>query len=377
MNNATEYDALLQAAAICFSTHIPVLLWGAPGQGKTACVESAAGQGWLVETVICSHLEPSDFAGLPVVRNDGTVEFAPPGWASRLAAHDGPAIAFLDEFSTAAPSVQAAALRPLTHYQVGALQLPQSVSWGAAANPSDVAAGGWELAAPTASRFVHLDWDTMPIDVYTESIVTNDWPALPVQELPANYDVALVSARADVASYLRARGSQLTSIPKDAASRGRAFPTPRTWDYAARLLAMANTIGAAMEVKRLVVFGAVGGAAGHEFLAWTARQDLPDPEQLLADGASRVFTDMRPDRVFATLAGVLAAVVGTPSAARWTAAIRICAAAAEAGNTDAAVPIVRTLVKPSVRPADATTPREIMVFAGPLALAGLLEAPAA
>ncbi|WP_156165603.1 hypothetical protein [Demequina rhizosphaerae] len=29
------------------------------------------------------------------------------------------------------------------------------------------AAAGWELAAPTASRFVHLDW-AMPYDVFAE-----------------------------------------------------------------------------------------------------------------------------------------------------------------------------------------------------------------
>ena len=34
----------------------------------------------------------------------------------------------------------------------------------AAANPTDVAIAGWELAAPTANRFCHLDW-SMPVDV--------------------------------------------------------------------------------------------------------------------------------------------------------------------------------------------------------------------
>ena len=50
-------------------------------------------------------------------------------WAVRLRDHDGPAIAFFDEFSTASPALQAAALRPLTHYQVGSLQLPRTVSF--------------------------------------------------------------------------------------------------------------------------------------------------------------------------------------------------------------------------------------------------------
>jgi hypothetical protein len=48
-----------------------------------------------------------------------------------------------------------------------------------------------------------------------------------------------------VAGFLRARESQLSSIPKTADGRGRAFPTPRTWDYAARLSAFAQAVGRA------------------------------------------------------------------------------------------------------------------------------------
>ena len=141
---------------------------------------------------------------------------------------------FFDEWTTASPAVQAAALRPLTHGEVGVLKLPDRVSFGAAANPADVAAAGWELAAPTANRFVHLDW-ALPLDVYAESIVTGQWPQLDVPTLDADYHAPVAVSRALVAGFLRARGGLLSSIPNDAAGRGRAFPTPRSWDYAARL----------------------------------------------------------------------------------------------------------------------------------------------
>jgi hypothetical protein len=371
MSGRDDYENLLSAVGICFSCRIPVLLWGDPGIGKTAAVESAREVGWHVETLVVSHYEPADFAGLPVVRSDGTVDFAPPTWATRLAAHDGPSIAFLDEFSTAAPSVQAAALRPLTHYTIGALQLPETVSWGAAANPADVAAAGWELAPPTASRFVHLDW-TMPVDVYTECLVTGGWPTIPLHRVPAAYRAQVGASRALVAAFLRVRQGQLSAMPKDAAGRGRAFPTPRTWDYLSRLLAMASFVGVGAEVRRLLAYGAVGPSSGHEFLVWVDAQDLPDPETLLADPTPTAFERVRPDRVHAMLQGVLAAVVADATAGRWAAAIRVCAAAGEAGQMDPAVPVVRALVRDSVRPAGADVPSEIKVFAAPLALAGLL-----
>ena len=261
-----SYEAVLQAVGVCVAARIPFLLWGDPGAGRTAVIESAAGSGWHVETLICSHYEPSDFAGLPIVAGD-RVTLAPPGWAQRVAEEPGPSIIFFDEWTTASPAVQAAALRPLTHSQVGMLQLPERVSFGAAANPADVAASGWELAAPTANRFVHLEW-SMPLDVYAEAIVTGDWPTLQVPVRNPDLPSLISAQRGLVAGFLRTRGGQLSSIPKDSASRGRAFPTPRTWDYAAQLLALCRHVGLGDEVQRLLVYGAVGAPVGHEVLTW-------------------------------------------------------------------------------------------------------------
>ncbi|WP_431240968.1 AAA family ATPase (plasmid) [Mycolicibacterium aichiense] len=349
---------------------VPALLWGDPGEGKTAAVESAAQTGWHVETVIITHSEPSDFAGLPVI-SDGSVSLAPPGWARRLADHDGPSIAFFDEFSTASPSLQAAALRPLTHYEVGSLQLPKTVAFVAAANPSDVAAAGWELAAPTASRFVHLDW-AMPLEVYSEGLITGKWPVMPVYGEPLEYQRCLREELVLVSGFLRARESQLSVVPKNFAERGRAFPTPRTWDYAARLSAFARAVHANADVRRLLVAGCVGAPVAHEYLTWVSNQDLPDPEDLLIDPTAVDFTGMRADRVFVTLQAVLGAFSRQPSPARWEMAIDVCARAAEQVGVDPAVPVVRALMRPDIRPDGSAVPLSIKVFAPSLALAGLL-----
>ncbi len=366
-----EYENALTALGICVSARIPALLWGNPGEGKTAAVESASAQGWLVETVIITHSEPSDFAGLPVVSPDGSVNLAPPGWAKRLSTHDGPSIAFFDEFSTASPALQAAALRPLTHYQVGSLTLPDTVSFVAAANPADVAAAGWELAAPTASRFVHLDWG-LPYEVYAEGLVTRRWPTLVVHPEPTDYRRTLDEEAVLVSGFLRARESQLSVIPKEAADRGRAFPTPRTWDYAARLSAFARAVGANAEVRRLLVSGCVGAAAAYEYLRWVAAQDLPDPEALLADPSAATFDGLRADRVYVALQAVLGAVSRKPTPARWEAAITLCAKAADQVGIDPAVPVVRSLMRADLRPDGSRVPATIAVFAPALALAGLL-----
>jgi MoxR-like ATPase len=371
----SDYDHVLTALGICVAARVPVLLWGNPGEGKTSVVESARAAGWLVESLIVSHYEPSDFAGLPVLTGDTdaarSVTLAPPEWAKRLAEHDGPAIAFFDEFSTASPALQAAALRPLTHYEVGSLQLPDTVSFVAAANPSDVAAAGWELAAPTASRFVHLDW-ALPLEVYAEAMVTGDWPVMPVPAPSSASAEVEQSQRVLVSGFLRTRESQLSAIPRSAAERGRAFPTPRTWDYLARLLGLAAAIEAPAAVRRLLAAGCVGDAVAHEFLAWVAAQDLVDPEKLLADPTSHEWRGMRPDRVYVSLQAVLAVVTRDPTPERWTNALLLCCRAADVVVVDPAVPVVRALVRDGRRPDGSAVPPEITVFAPALALAGLL-----
>lgn len=371
VNSADDYTNAIQALGICIATRIPVLLWGNPGEGKTALVESAASSGWHVETIIITHSEPSDFAGLPVVTSEGSVTLAPPSWAKRLAEHNGPSIAFFDEFSTASPSLQAAALRPLTHYEVGSLQLPETVSFVAAANPADVATAGWELAAPTASRFVHLDWG-LPYEIYSEGLLSGHWPTLTIQQTPPDFKQKLDEERALLTGYLRARATQLSAIPTTAADRGRAYPTPRTWDYATRLSAFANTIGANSQVRQLLIAGCVGEASAFEYLRWVEAQDIIDPELLLADPTAADFSNARADRVFVTLQGVLGAYIRTPTLERWEAAVDVCAHVAESVGIDPAIPVVRTLMRPGVRPDGAPAPVSLNAFAPTLALAGLL-----
>ena len=68
-------------------------LWGDPGIGKSSLIAAlAAADGMLFEPVIGSLREPSDFAGLPVVGEDG-VRMEPPAWARRRASVPSPSAA--------------------------------------------------------------------------------------------------------------------------------------------------------------------------------------------------------------------------------------------------------------------------------------------
>src|ERR1700761_5871610 len=130
-----------EALGVAVAARVPVLLWGAPGTGKTSAIRSMAEAMDLpCETVIASIREPSDFAGLPIVVGE-VVRFAPPAWARRLA-ESGRGLLFLDELSTAPPAVQAALLRVVLERAVGDLTLPDEVAVVAAANPPEQGADG-------------------------------------------------------------------------------------------------------------------------------------------------------------------------------------------------------------------------------------------
>ena len=201
-----ENDDVLRMMAACIQTPgigvtlkgrktnllgIPVLLWGAPGVGKTARIaEMARALDYHFVPVLASIREASDFLGIPVPggRKEVTqynpatrqmettkvnaLTFSPPDWALDLAANAGNdpfapmntpdgkrALLFLDEFSTALPDVQNALLRVVQERVVGDLQLPANVAVVAAANPPWMTpSGDGMLAPPTANRFVHLNW---------------------------------------------------------------------------------------------------------------------------------------------------------------------------------------------------------------------------
>ena len=357
----------VEALGVAVAARVPVLLWGAPGTGKTSAIRAmATAMGLPCETVIASIREPSDFAGLPIVVGDG-VRFAAPAWAKRLA-DAGHGLLFLDELSTAPPAVQAALLRVVLERAVGDLQLPDAVTVVAAANPPDQAADGWDLSAPLANRLCHLAWQTDPRSVADG--LAGGWvpPVVPV--LPDGWQAEEVLSRGLVSAFLRVRPALACAPPSDAASAGRGWPSPRTWEMAARLLAAAGASGVSDEARSALVQGAVGDGAAIEFLAWLSEMDLPDPEQVLAEPASFRLPE-RGDRAYAALAAVAAAVAADPTPERWTAGWQVLGLAADAAPDVAAV-AARVLAK--CRPEGAALPAEIHQFIPVLRAAGLLQA---
>jgi len=366
----SDQATVVEALATAVAARVPVLLWGAPGTGKTSAIRAMAEAAAMpCETVIASIREPADFAGLPVVARDGSdgpgVDFAPPRWARRLA-EAGTGVLFFDEVSTAPPAVQAALLRVVLERTVGDLELPTEVAVVAAANPPDQASDGWDLSAPLANRFCHLDW---PTDARTMATgFTSGWTTPAPPHVVDDWERQIAVMRSWVAGFVTVRPALAVDVPPDAAGAGRAWPSPRTWDMVARLLAAADAAGTGEEARALLVTGSVGQGAGVEFLSWLIEADLPDPEAVLAEPESFELPS-RGDRAYAALSSIAAAVAADPTPGRWAAAWVAFGKAGESAPDVAAV-AARTLAR--CRPDGAPVPPQVEAFAPLLREAGLL-----
>ena len=361
----TGQRTAVEALGIAVAARVPVLLWGAPGTGKSSAIRAMAdAMGWPCETVIAAIREPSDFSGLPVIV-DGVVRFAPPRWAERLAAA-GRGLLFLDEISTAPPAVQAALLRVVLERVVGDIELPCDVVVVAAANPPEQSADGWDLSAPLANRFCHLEWDVEPA-AFAQGLA-GGWEAPVVPTLPPGWEEGLIRTRGLVSAFVTVRPGLTCQVPTDAAGAGKGWPSPRTWDMAARLWAAAVAAGASTEAETALITGCVGEGPGIELLMWEMDMDLPDPEAVLADPDGFVLPE-RGDRAYAVLSAVAAAVAARPTPERWLAGWRVLGRAGEHAPDIAAV-AARVLAQ--CRPPGAVAPPEVKLFAPLLKEAGLL-----
>lgn len=327
--------------SIAIQARTPVLAWGPPGIGKTSTIAGIAMTLSLpCEIVIASIREPSDFSGLPVIREDG-VKMEPPAWARRLY-QSGKGILFLDEISTAPPAVQAALLRVVLDRVVGDLALPDGISIVAAANPPEQAAGGWDLSAPLANRFCHLSW-SLDTQGWIEGMIQG-WPVPSVPRLPDGWEVGIPASRALVAAFIRHRPHLLLQVPESEEQAGKAWPSPRSWDMASRLLAACDAAKAGDDVAASLVAGCVGDGAAMEFLAWRRDLDLPDPEAVLANPSGFRVPD-RGDQAFAILTAVVSAAVGNLTQDRWLAAWQVLARAADQGAKDIAAASAKALAQ--------------------------------
>jgi MoxR-like ATPase len=252
-----------------FAADLPLFIWGPPGIGKSAFVRQAAGRmGWAEEKrafvdVRLSQMEPVDLRGLPVPdRTARKTDWLPPAWLP-FEGSDWPEAGalFLDEASSATPSVQAAAYQLVLDRQLGEAKLKKG--WRLVLAGNRVTDGGvaFRLAMPLANRMLHVEAEAL-LDAWTLWALDHDihW---------------------DVLGFLQFRPHLLSTFEDALKIRKMAFATPRSWEMVSKILHAKPDAGE--EVLEILVAGAVGKGAALEFMAWRAlKKDLPNIDDVLA-----------------------------------------------------------------------------------------------
>lgn len=325
------FQGTLKAMEACRDSHIPAILWGEPGTGKTSLIEALAAKNNMpLEVVVGSQMDPTDVQGLPMGqrREDGTLvtERGMPDWAQRFF-DEGTGVLFFDEASNTPRATQAAILTLLQSRTVQGRKLPDDVWIVAAANPTESAADGWDLAAPTANRLAHLEWNPPAEDWYDGMLVNWGNPSTDRE----------AQERSTVVAFVRAYPQLLQDRPDDEVKAGRAWPSRRSWDNTARVLSKVDD----PNVRLTLTSALVGDAAAVQMATWERSLDLPSASDVMAEPSSVNWADSSADRVYAILGSVVG-VAGRDTES-FEQACEVFGTAAVEGAPDVAAALVPSL----------------------------------
>ena len=274
--------------------HTPVMLWGAPGVGKSQIVaQVAARNGAPVIDIRLSQMEPSDLRGIPFRVGD-TVEWAVPALLPDASRHGLRGVLFLDEITSAPPAVAAAAYQLILDRRLGDYRIPDGWAIFAAGNRQGDRGVTYAMPAPLANRFSHFEVD----------VNLDDWAAWAYAH---GIDERLVG-------FLRFKPELIFHFDAARTLAGEmAFPSPRSWEFAHRAL---KKFGDRPDMLAGALTACVGQAAGVECAAWIESLDrLPDLDAIVAGREAAVPAEIDLQyAVAAALAGRALRAHGTPQA---------------------------------------------------------------
>ncbi|SMM98782.1 conserved hypothetical protein [uncultured Candidatus Thioglobus sp.] len=268
--------------------HTPVMLWGAPGIGKSQIIAQVADLHKVeIIDIRLSQMEPSDLRGIPF-KNGEQVDWAVPSLLPDEKRHGKQGILFLDEITSAPPTVSAAAYQLILDRRLGDYKVPDGWVIFAAGNRQGDRGVTYSMPAPLANRFSH----------YELEVNLDDWVAWAYQN---NIDERIIG-------FLRYRPEHLFEF--DPAHNPVAFPSPRTWEFTHRAL---QKFSDDLALFRAAASACVGEVAGVEVATFVEHMDdLPDLDAVIRGESVTIPKEL--DLQYA----ICAALVGKAIAAKET-----------------------------------------------------------
>lgn len=253
-------------ALVRYDLKLSTMIWGPPGIGKSSIVAQTAtryGLGFI--DVRLSQLAPTDLRGLPVPEGNVSRWYPP-----EFLPTDGKGILFLDELNMAPPAIQGMAQQLILDRKVGSYTVPEGWFIWAAGNRKEDRAAVFDMPAPLANRFVHLD-------------VEPDFDNFKAYALEQGLHEQIIA-------FLSFRTALLHRLDP----QQPAWPSPRSWEMASRL-----------HTYSLDIAPVVGQAAAAEFRAFISLYEgLVDLATILNGNGAGLTFPLEPSQRYALTVGL-------------------------------------------------------------------------
>lgn len=264
VNELSEVYCSVINQGLPIATVPSVMLWGAPGVGKSQAVrqiaryiEGSTKKKVNVTDVRLLLFNPIDLRGIPTANEDKTLAvWLKPQIFQMDASKSVINILFLDEISAAPQSVQAAAYQITLDRVVGEHRLPDNCIVIAAGNRVTDKSVAFKMPKALANRLLHIEVESN-FDAWREWAVKS-------------------GINEKVIGFLSARRKFLMEF--DASTDELAFATPRSWEMVSNLL---NCVSDDVTKMRHMIAGLVGSGISIEFENWARiYTNLPDVEDI-------------------------------------------------------------------------------------------------
>ena len=222
----------------------PVMIWGAPGVGKSTAIRELAKKldiGFI--DVRLAQREPVDMRGLPVPDGEQVRWLVSSEWPRDP---ESKGIIIFDELTAADKTLQVAAYEFILDRRLGDLyKVPKNWYIVAAGNRTEDRAVACSMSSALANRFLHVEVSPQLKDFISYGEAKGMHPV--------------------VLDFLRFRPQLLFSQKQENLQRG--WPSPRSWERVSTMLKIADQTGDKRSLQYILP-GLVGMGAATEFLGF-------------------------------------------------------------------------------------------------------------